>query len=337
MKTPLFGLLPEEIAETLNLKPAFRGRQIFSHIHRGRTDPFAMTDIPALLRERIVEKSQVFVTEVRESHEDTDGTKKLLIGLSDGKAVEAVVLLDQNGRKTACLSTQVGCGMACAFCRTGLMGLKRNLEVYEIVEEFIHLEAAFGEMDTIVFMGMGEPLNNAENVKKAITILHHPEGRNLGMRRFTISTSGIVPEIERLHDFSKEVKLAVSLISPDPAVRASLMPVQRSYGFDELRRALSSYAEQTGNRVTLEYVLLKGVNDREEDVRLLSRYIRGLSVMVNLIPWNPVPELSLEAPSLRDSEQFLHRLEEAGIPATMRIKKGRGILGACGQLAVFDQ
>ncbi len=336
MQIPLLGLLPEEITERLSLTPAFRGRQIFSHIHGGRTEFSAMSDLPEGLRKYLEENSQIFVTELKEVHEDEDGTRKLLIGLSDGKAVESVLLLDPNGRKTACLSTQAGCGMACAFCRTGLMGLKRNLEAHEIVEEFMRLEQAFGEVENIVFMGMGEPLNNPENVKKAISILHHPQGRSLGMRRFTISTSGIVPEIERLPEFSREVRLAVSLISADPGVRGSLMPVQRLFGFNELRKAIAAYQELTGNRVTLEYVLLSGVNDRDEDVSLLSRYIKGLSVMVNLIPWNPVPELSLRAPSQQEAAKFLKKLERAGIPATMRVRKGRGVLGACGQLAVFE-
>ena len=230
MKVPLFGLLPEEISSILDLKPGFRGGQIFSSIHRGRTDFASMTDIPGPLREELGENAAVFTTSVSETHEDDDGTKKLLIRLSDGLSIESVLLLDPAGRKTACLSTQVGCGMGCAFCRTGLMGLKRNLDAHEIVEQLIHIEMSFGEVSNVVFMGMGEPFRNSVNVKKLFqsSIIKR---KNFGIRRFTISTSGIISEIETLSEFSKEIKFAVSLVSADPETRASLMPVQKAMAF----------------------------------------------------------------------------------------------------------
>ena len=333
--TPIAGLLPDGIVSALSLSPSFRGRQVFRWIHRGVERFENMSDLPADLRIDLASRALVLTSLVEARSASDDGSVKLRLRLGDGSAIEAMSLQDGRGRRTACLSTQVGCAMGCAFCRTGLMGLARNLEPHEIVEELLHLGRETGAIDTIVFMGMGEPLLNRDAVSAAVDVFAHRDGPAMSPRRITISTCGIVEGIRRLAVEGPAVRLAVSLVSAVPATRAALMPVNRANPLSELREALGFYQEHRRQRVSLEVVLIDGITDRDEDVDALIAWIRPLGVMVNLIPWNPVSEMDFREPSPDRVRRFREALQAARIPVTERLRKGRGVNGACGQLAVL--
>jgi 23S rRNA (adenine2503-C2)-methyltransferase len=329
---PLSGLLPAEIVASCSLDKSFQGKQIFKWIARGADSFDLMTDLSASLRSRLAESFRVRSSTIGERLADSDGTVKIALALSDGNVVECVLLVDSEGRKTACLSSQVGCPMGCAFCRTGQLGFARNLEASEIVDQFLVLNAEFGPLQNIVFMGMGEPLLNLEAVRKAIAILTHADGLGLSRRRITLSTSGLVEGIRDLADNGPDVRLAVSLTAADPAVRTPLMPITRSNPLPELREALLYYQEKTKDRITLEAVLIGGVNTAPGDVDALRAFIDGLQVTMNLIPWNRVPGMDFREPTRQELEDFESMLEERGIQFTQRARRGRGVSGACGQL-----
>ena len=333
--TPLAGLLPDGIAAALELEPAFRGRQVFRWIHRGAERFDAMSDLPAELRSALASRARILTSAVETRSAAEDGSVKLRIRLADGAAIEAMTLQDGRGRRTACLSTQAGCGMGCAFCRTGLMGLARNLAAHEIVEQLLHLRRETGEVGNIVFMGMGEPMLNAGAVAAAVGVFAHRDGPGMSLRRITVSTCGIVEGIRRLAAEGPEVRLAVSLVTADPEVRSRLMPVTRANPLPALRDALDAYQERTRRRVTLEVVLIDDLTDRDADADALVAWTGSLAVMVNLIPWNPVPEIDFREPSRDRVRRFKERLEAAKVPVTERLRKGRGVNGACGQLAVL--
>lgn len=333
MSRYLAGLLPHELATELGFDRPFRGMQVFKWIAGGAQSFQDMTNLPGPERERLASLvPSLLGTSVDGRFRDEDGTVKLKLRLPDGAAVETVLLTDIEGRKTACISTQVGCPMACAFCKTGTLGFLRNLEAFEIVEQYLHLTRMFGRPSNLVFMGMGEPLLNLAEVRRSIEILAHPEGIGLSLRKITISTCGIVAGIRDLADSGPHVRLAVSLTSALDAVRSELMPVNRSQGLSELRDALAYYQGKTGDRITLEAVLIGGVNDRPRDLEAVVEWSRSLKVQVNLIPWNPVPDLPFREPSRKAVEDAVALLESAGIPVTRRMRRGRGVLGACGQL-----
>ncbi|MCX7032314.1 MAG: 23S rRNA (adenine(2503)-C(2))-methyltransferase RlmN [Spirochaetes bacterium] len=334
--TPLAGLLPDGIASALGLAPAFRGRQVFRWIHRGIESFAGMSDLPAALRSSLDSRADILTSRVDSRSESEDGSVKLRIRLHDGAAIEAMSLQDGRGRRTACLSTQAGCGMGCAFCRTGLMGLVRDLAAHEIVEELLHLRRETGDVGTIVFMGMGEPLLNPGPVAAAVGVFAHSDGPGMSLRRTTISTCGIVEGIRRLAEEGPAVRLAVSLVSAVPGTRAALMPVSRANPLPALREALGFYQERTRRRVTLEVVLIDGVTDRAEDAEALVEWAASLGVMVNLIPWNPVTEIAFRESPPQRVRWFKERLEAARVPVTERLRKGRGVNGACGQLAVIE-
>jgi 23S rRNA (adenine2503-C2)-methyltransferase len=336
VRLPLAGLLPDEISVRLALGAPYRGEQIFQWVQRGAEAFSSMTNLPADLRMRLESEACVSSSTVQQRLAAPDGSVKLRIGLSDGNAVEAMALEDGSGRRTACLSTQAGCAMACAFCRTGLMGLKRNLTEAEIVEQLTHLERGEGGIANVVFMGMGEPFRNWEAVAKAIAVLHHTAGRGMSLRRITISTCGIPEGIRRLAADGPDVKLAVSLVSADEVARRSLMPVARTHSLTELKNSLVAYQKARKHRITLEVVLIAGRTDREIDVAALKGFIPPLSVMVNLIPWNPAVEIDFREPSSERIAWYREALQRAGIPVTERMRKGRGVCGACGQLAVLE-
>jgi 23S rRNA (adenine2503-C2)-methyltransferase len=334
---PLSALLPEELAGILELAPAFRGKQIFSWIHDRLVFDFtAMGNLPAGLRQDLVRRAVVIALREEERMEDADGTVKFRFRLLDGEAVESVVLRDRRGRATACLSTQVGCAMGCLFCRTGSLGFTRDLSAHEIVDQFLLLRS-YGPTDlsSVVFMGMGEPLANLENLHRAVNVLNYS---GFSPRRITVSTCGLVEGVRSLGERKLAVRLAVSLISADTEVRSRLMPVTRSNPLPQMRRALLDYQRDLGKRITLEIVLMAGINDRPEDVEALVRFVQGrggqdpLKVLVNLIPWNPLPEFPYEKPEARRVEWFQQRIRQAGIPVTTRISRGSAVCGACGQL-----
>ncbi|MFW5710583.1 MAG: 23S rRNA (adenine(2503)-C(2))-methyltransferase RlmN [Spirochaetota bacterium] len=334
--TSLCGLLPAELSKKLEISPRFRGDQLFQWIHqKGVSDFSQMSNLPAALREELAELYSAPVSsQVETLNKDEDGTVKVTIRLHDGALIEAVLLGDESGRKTACLSSQVGCGLGCTFCKTATMGFIRNLSAGEIVEQFLHLKQRYGDIANIVFMGMGEPLLNFDEVAQAIEVLHHPEGHNIGMRKITISTSGILEGIHRLADEGPHIRLALSLISADQQLREELMPIARSTPLGDLQKALLHYQKSTGKRITLEYVLFHGLNTGKQDLQALQSFIRPLRVLVNIIPWNPVEGLPYSEPQHNEIAAFTQMLEAAGIKTSRRFRRGRGINGACGQLAV---
>ncbi len=333
-KIILSGLLPSEITEKLELQQKFRGLQIFKWIGAGVKDFDKMTNLSVSIREELKEKSMIRSSSVSNVLKDPDGTIKLQIALKDGNAVETVLLTDREGRKTACVSCQAGCAMKCAFCMTGTLGLSRNLDAGEIVEEFMYLEEAAGKLDNIVFMGMGEPMHNLGAIRKAIEVLCSKDGRALSSKRITLSTCGIVEGIYNLADNGPHIRLAVSLTTANEELRKELMPVARSKenSLLALRKAIDYYAKKSGKRVTLEAALLHQKNTDEKSAKNMIDFARGIDVNVNLIPWNPVSILPFEEPSNNEVHNFVKKLEQAGINVTLRQKRGRKIGGACGQL-----
>ncbi len=328
----LSGMLPEELFSSLELDKKFRAKQIFKWIADGARSYDAMTNLPAALRDTLSSRVPIFSTSILSTMKDPDGTVKLQIGLSNGSAVETVLLTDAAGRKTACVSCQIGCPMGCAFCQTGHIGYERNLDAGEIVEQFYHLEDAVGRLDNIVFMGMGEPMLNLEAIRKSIAILTNPEGRGLSRRRITVSTSGLCKGIRDLADNGPDIRLAVSLTAADPELRDRLMPVNVSNPLPDLRSAIAYFTEKTGRRVTLEAALMAGINTDDAHARQIADFARGLNVHVNLIPWNPVETLPFTTPKGSETRSFLKKLEAYGLNVTLRTRRGETIGGACGQL-----
>ncbi len=335
-KIALAGLLPDEITEKLALNQKFRGLQIFKWVGSGTESFGDMTNLSKETRNLLSEKAVLRSSKVSKVLKDPDGTIKLQVTLFDGNAVETVLLTDKEGRKTACVSCQVGCAMKCAFCMTGTLGLARNLEPNEIVEQFMFLEKECGRLDNIVFMGMGEPMQNLPGIRKAIQILTDERGRNLSGRRITLSTSGIINGIYDLADNGPNIRLAVSLTTADEELRKSIMPVANGNPLSELRKAIAYYAEKTGKRVTLEAALLKNKNTGRESADRMIEFAKGINVNINLIPWNPVSGLSFEEPEQAEVRNFVRMLENAGLNVTLRTKRGRKIGGACGQLGKTD-
>lgn len=330
----LTGLLPQEICEKLELKEKFRGKQIFKWVGTGVKTFDEMTNLSKALRDELSSKATLRTSTVTNVLEDPDGTIKLQITLEDGNAVETVLLTDKENRKTACVSCQAGCAMKCAFCQTGTLGLSRNLTPAEIVEQFLYLEEKAGPLDNIVFMGMGEPMQNLDGIRKAIEILSSPDGRSLSKKRITLSTSGIIKGIYDLADNGPHIRLAVSLTTADEELRKELMPVTNGNSLKDLRKAISYYAEKSGKRVTLEAALLHDKNTSEESAKNMIEFAKGIDVNVNLIPWNPVATLPFTEPGSNEVHRFVERLEKAGLNVTLRTKRGRKIGGACGQLGI---
>jgi len=358
--------LPEEWAALLEEwgEPAYRARQVFGWVHRkGVTDPELMTDLPATLRDRLREQIRSGPAAVVRSEPSSDGTRKLLVRLGDGRLVETVLIprkaaisggpfdpgsatdrgRERPGRSPVaqCLSCQVGCAMGCVFCASGLVGLKRNLSAFEIVSQVLlgRRQLADDErLHSLVMMGMGEPLHNYAAVERALLLLGHPGGAGMALRRMTVSTCGLVPQIDRLAKrFDGRVPLAVSLHAADDRVRSELMPVNRKYPLARLMAALRRYPAGRGDRITIEYALARGVNDSQQDARRLARLLEGIRVKVNLIPVNCVPGMDLEASPETRVSQFQERLRQEGILALIRRRRGGDIAAACGQLALRDE
>lgn len=332
----LSGLLPEEISELLTAEPRYRSVQIFEWIHAKRISSFSgMTTLPSRLREELSSSYHVRGASLHALLQDPgDETIKAQVRLQDGQIVEAVVLTDGKGRKTACLSTQAGCAMGCAFCKTGQLGFSRNLTPGEIVDQWLILQDAAGPLSHIVFMGMGEPLLNLANLRKAISILSHERGSRLSLRRITVSTCGIVPGILSLAEEGPHVRLAFSLTSARPEVRKQLMPVEARHPLDHVKEALLRYQAATGKRITLEVVAIEGLTCTPEESRAIAGFAEGLRVLVNVIPWNPVPGLPYRPPSPAALSSFVSSLTKKALTVTVRYRKGQHIHGACGQLGV---
>ncbi|MBU0934642.1 MAG: 23S rRNA (adenine(2503)-C(2))-methyltransferase RlmN [Spirochaetes bacterium] len=333
------ALLPAELCQSYGLKQAFRGRQIFKWLASGADNFESMSDLPADLRRKLTELSPngVYSSRVEAKFLAKDGTGKLKIRLADGAAVEAVLLSDAEERLTACLSTQVGCPMGCAFCKTATLGLQRNLSAGEIVEQFHFLSKIRGRLSNIVFMGMGEPLLNLTELRKAITLFTHEDGFKLSRRKITISTCGLTKGILDLADNGPHVRLAISLTSADDELRSRLMPVNRTHNLASLKSALLYYQEKTGDRITLEAAIMHGVNTGAEAAAKMAEWIQPLKVQVNIIPWNPVAGLPYEEPSRQEVLDFIARLEQLGINVIKRSRKGVAVAAACGQLGETTQ
>ncbi len=310
----------------------FHARQVMRWVYkRGATGFDAMTDLSAGLRERLAREASLAVPRVAAEHESRDGTRKLLLELGDGKRVETVLIPDA-GRITQCVSTQVGCAMGCAFCRTGTQGYERNLTAGEIVGQVVLGQRRAGARITnVVFMGMGEPLHNRDNVVRAVRILGSDHGLNITRRRLTVSTSGLVDEMRRL-PADVLPALAVSLNATTDAVRDRLMPVNRRWPIAELLGALKDLPLPPRARYTIEYVLLGGVNDTPDDARRLVRLLSDVRCKVNLIAYNPHPDSPFRAPDPAAVEAFQAHLLAKNFTAILRKSRGEDILAACGQL-----
>jgi len=262
---------------------------------------------------------------------DKDGTVKYVFALNDGSRIETVLLTDDR-RKTLCVSTQVGCSLGCAFCATAKLGFRRNLTAAEIVDQVNVTAKDAGRISNVVYMGMGEPLLNYNAVLKSVRILNHPAGKNIGIRHITISTCGIVPAIKKLADEDIRPRLAVSLNAPTDTLRTQLMPINAKYPIADLLKAVRLYQKKTGQRVTFEYVLIKGLNDSAQHARILIKLLSGLMRNVNLIEHNPHPGCGFVGSSSSRIKQFASILERAGFETAIRFRRGRGIKAACGQL-----
>ena len=315
----------------------FHAAQIHHWMHgRQETDFQAMTDLPAGLRRDLSARFRVAWPRVREVRQSSDGSRKYVLALDEGGEVESVYMV--HGRRiTLCLSSQIGCPLACSFCLTGTMGLVRDLSPGEIVGQVAVLarDAGFAPARCrIVFMGMGEPLNNYEAVMKAFRILVDPRGFGLPPRRVTLSTAGLVPGIERLGGEAPRPRLAVSLAATHDALRGELMPINRKYALETLMAACRRFPLGAREKLTFEYLLLDGKNDTPQDAARMARLLRGVRAKVNLIPYNEAGVPGFRAPDGERAARFRDALLARGIPASIRWSKGRDIGAACGQLAL---
>jgi 23S rRNA (adenine2503-C2)-methyltransferase len=328
----------EDLAGCLG-EPRYRGRQIAHWLYaRGAASADEMTDLPQALRVRLRADTRISGLRLRRTQEAPDGAAtKFLVACDDGQSIECVLMRFDDGRRSACLSTQVGCAMGCAFCATGLSGFSRNLSCGEILGQAALIRAhADARVGNIVFMGMGEPLANYEATVRAARILAAPWGFAIGMRHLTLSTVGLVPQIRRLARERLALTLAVSLHAPTDALRERLVPVNQRYPLADLLSACREYAAQTGRRLTFEYVLIDGVNDADGEARQLARLLRDLRCHVNLIPLNPVAGIPFQRPPVERVHAFARTVRRGGIAVTVRIERGTEIQAACGQLRLAD-
>jgi 23S rRNA (adenine2503-C2)-methyltransferase len=315
----------------------FRARQIFGWIYcRGVTDVAAMINLPRQLRATLASAFTLATPEVVKRERSTDGTEKFLLRLGDGKQIESVFIPDTPAQ-TFCISTQVGCAMACTFCLTGKMGLVRNLTAGEIAGQVRVLAGAVdlgGRAFNIVLMGMGEPLHNYDETMKALRILTDEHGLALPPRRVTLSTVGLLPALARLAHEPIMPNLAISLHAPTDVQRGRLVPINKKYGVDEIIEACRQFPLRKRRRITFEYVMLAGVNDRPEDARTLATLIAGVKAKINLIPLNAAVGISFERPSDATVDEFARILANRGLTVSVRKSRGRDIRAACGQLIV---
>ncbi len=342
-KTDLKSLLLSELQEQFRSmgEPCYRAGQILDWLYKKRIASIdKMTNLPSPLRNRLAEKFSLSKSDIVRTLGASDTTRKFLLRLTDGNLIESVLIPaspalygGRADRRTICVSTQVGCAYGCKFCASGLEGFSRNLSANEIVDQLIGVENTTGEkIDNIVFMGMGEPLANLENVLRAVRIINAEWGLAIGARHITISTSGLAPQIRKLAEEPLQFRLAISLHAATDEVRNRIMPINRRYNLETLLSACDYYNAHKKQRLTFEYILIAGVNDSDEQARLLSRHARRVSAKVNLIPYNSVTGLAWMRPSEKRQEQFLSIVRAQGNPATLRREKGHDIDAACGQL-----
>jgi len=333
-----FGLSRDRLRESLlgHGLPAFRAEQMYSWVYQKHVrDPLGMTNLPLAFRRSLPGVCDLALPETASVHKSADErTHKFVLQLADGARVESVSMRTPK-RLTFCISSQVGCALGCTFCATGLMGLKRNLKAHEIVAQVMAMGEFHGWRDdrfNIVYMGMGEPLANLAAVAESIRVLHDERGLNLGARRVTVSTSGLVPQIRQLAKLELQLGLAISLHATTDELRDQLVPVNKRWPIRELLDAAKEYGRTVGRRVTIEYTLLGGVNDSMDDADRLAGFARELPSKVNLIPYNPVPGLDWKRPTPAAIEAFAARLLPHAPAVTVRQTQGGEIWAACGQL-----
>jgi len=314
-------------------EPRFRAGQVYTWLHRGARSFDEMTNLSKALRERLKGKYELYTpTVARCLRSQKDGTIKYLWRLKDGNCVESVLMQYHHGN-TVCISSEVGCPMGCAFCASTLGGLIRRLAPSEMLDQvlFTQLDAGL-PITNIVLMGIGEPLDNYDNVLRFLELVNSPEGMNIGMRHISLSTCGVVEKIDRLAEENLQLTLSVSLHAPTDEIRSQLMPINRKYHVDTLLEACRRYFATTGRRISFEYAMIRGVNDTPETADILIRKLRGIAAHVNLIPLNDVAESPLKPSEPETVRAFQKRLEESGIPATVRRTLGSDINASCGQL-----
>lgn len=328
MTLPELSALLKEMGQ-----PAFRAKQLYGWLHRGVRSYEEMTNLPGALRAALAEKYPIHApTVLRRQESQKDGTIKYLWQLSDGNCVETVLMRYHYGN-TVCISTEVGCRMGCAFCASTIGGLVRKLEPFEMLDEVLFTQVDSGQpISHIVLMGIGEPLDNFDNVMRFLELVNSPEGMNISMRHISLSTCGLVPRIDELAKRKLQLTLSVSLHAPNDRVRNTIMPVNKAYPTQELLDACRRYYAETSRRISFEYAMIDGVNDSVEDARELISRLRGLPAHFNLIPLNHVEESPLKPSSKAAVALFQKTLEDAGIPATVRRTLGGDIDASCGQL-----
>lgn len=328
-------MLPDELAAEIseNGFPAYRGRQIFSRLFRGAVSFDEMTELPASLRKKLAEEYTFPVLSlIRRQISALDGTEKMLWRLPDGESVETVLMRYRHGN-TVCISSQVGCRMGCAFCASTIGGKVRDLRASEMLEEVLRTEIVTGsKISNIVLMGIGEPLDNFDQVIRFLRLINHPDGANIGMRHISLSTCGLVDKIDELARLDLQLTLSVSLHAPDDETRSLIMPVNRRYGVDELLGACRRYFKKTGRRISFEYAMIRDVNDTPFHSGLLLRKLKGTGSHINLIRLNHVSERGLKPSSEQRVRLFAKELSDGGLTVTVRRRLGTDIDAACGQL-----
>lgn len=324
----LEAVITEELGE-----PRFRAKQIFTWIYRGIDSFDEMTNVSKSLREKLKENYAVGGVKIAEKYvSHIDETRRYLLELDDGNYIESVLMKYHHGY-TICISSQVGCAMGCAFCASTRGGKKRNLSAGEIIGQVTEVQKDLGErISNIVMMGIGEPLDNYDEVIKFLETVNHPLGLNIGHRHISLSTCGLVPKIRELAEKKLQITLSVSLHAAENEKRSGIMPVNKKYNIEQLLEACRYYIKMTNRRISFEYTLIKGVNDTVEEAEKLLSLLGGMLCHVNLIPVNPVKETGFRQSSRRSAEQFQNVLTDGGISATIRREMGADISAACGQL-----
>ena len=324
-----------EMGEVLKAwgQPAFRAKQVFTWLHKGVGSYREMTNLPQSLRQQLEESYPLYRPQVvRKQQSQKDGTIKYLWRLSDGNCVETVLMRYHYGN-TVCISTEVGCAMGCAFCASTLGGLVRRLEPHEMLDQVLFTQIDSGlPVSHIVLMGIGEPLDNFDNVLRFLELVNSPEGMNISMRHISLSTCGLVPKIDKLAEHKLQLTLSVSLHAPTNEIRSTIMPVNKAYPVEALLAACRRYYEATGRRISFEYAMIHGVNDTQAAAKQLLQDLKGLPAHVNLIPLNHVEESPLKPSTRQAVQRFQKLLEDGGVPATVRRALGGDIDASCGQL-----
>ncbi len=326
--------IPELTAALKNMgQPAFRGKQVYTWLHKGVRSYEEMTNLPKSLRDALAAELPILPPKVvRKQESQRDGTIKYLWQLSDGNCVETVLMRYHYGN-TVCISTEVGCRMGCAFCASTIGGLVRRLEPFEMLDEVLFTQLDSGlPVSHIVLMGIGEPLDNFENVMRFLELVNSPEGMNISMRHISLSTCGLVPKIDELAERKLQISLAISLHGPNDEIRDRIMPVNKAYPMDVLLDACRRYYDATSRRIHFEYAMIDGVNDREQDARELLRRLKGLPAHINMIPLNHVEESPFRPSTRAAVARFQKILEDGGVTATVRRTLGGDIDASCGQL-----